>query len=260
MLIIANAYRRLNLWSANCGASFEWVGRAINPYLGFLTGWLMVVTYIVGTVAGVIVLGPSILAVTGAESASKWAYVGIAVALGQPRPGVTLTEQPGDLRLQRFRGPWPLDHAAEIGIEPDDLHGHPRDHIEIRGGRPPDPHPRRAASGYRRPPARGPCGDDAERRQPVGHQSSHPGHITARPANQRGGVLAGGFRHRSPAIAGWPVPLSRPGRADSRSGPAHVSRSIVWSRLTLSAGVAASRRRRSITARYLPTMSGFSRY
>ena len=43
MLIIANAYRRLNLWNANCGASFEWVGRAINPYLGFLTGWLMIV-------------------------------------------------------------------------------------------------------------------------------------------------------------------------------------------------------------------------
>ena len=42
MLIIANAYRRLNLWSANCGASFEWVGRAIDPYLGFLTGWLMI--------------------------------------------------------------------------------------------------------------------------------------------------------------------------------------------------------------------------
>ena len=42
MLIIANAYRRLNLWNANCGASFEWVGRAINPYLGFMTGWLMI--------------------------------------------------------------------------------------------------------------------------------------------------------------------------------------------------------------------------
>ena len=26
MLVIANAYRRLNLWNANCGASFEWVG------------------------------------------------------------------------------------------------------------------------------------------------------------------------------------------------------------------------------------------
>jgi amino acid transporter len=81
MLIIANAYRRLNLWSANCGASFEWVGRAINPYLGFLTGWLMIVTYIVGTVAGVIVLGPSILAVTGAESAGTGASVGIAFAV-----------------------------------------------------------------------------------------------------------------------------------------------------------------------------------
>ena len=34
MIIIANAYRRLNLWNANTGASFEWVGRAINPYLG----------------------------------------------------------------------------------------------------------------------------------------------------------------------------------------------------------------------------------
>jgi hypothetical protein len=39
MLIIANSYRRLNLWKANCGASFEWVGRAISPYLGFLAGW-----------------------------------------------------------------------------------------------------------------------------------------------------------------------------------------------------------------------------
>ena len=28
MIIIANAYRRLNLWNANCGASFEWVGAA----------------------------------------------------------------------------------------------------------------------------------------------------------------------------------------------------------------------------------------
>jgi len=31
MLIIANSYRRLNRWSANAGASFEWVGRSINP-------------------------------------------------------------------------------------------------------------------------------------------------------------------------------------------------------------------------------------
>ena len=58
MLIIANAYRRLNMWNANCGASFEWVGRAINPYLGFLTGWLMIAAYIIGTVAEVLAARP----------------------------------------------------------------------------------------------------------------------------------------------------------------------------------------------------------
>ena len=82
MLIIANAYRRLNLWNANCGASFEWVGRAINPYLGYLTGWLMVAAYIIGTVAEVLLLGPSVLAVFGSTSTNTWAYVGIGCAVG----------------------------------------------------------------------------------------------------------------------------------------------------------------------------------
>ena len=73
MLIIANSYRRLNLWNANCGASFEWVGRAINPYLGFLTGWLMVAAYIIGTVAEVLLLGSS--------STNTTAYVLIGVIM-----------------------------------------------------------------------------------------------------------------------------------------------------------------------------------
>lgn len=82
MLIIANAYRRCNLWNANCGASFEWVGRAINPYLGFLTGWLMIAAYIIGTVAEVLILGPSVLAVFGSSSTNKWAFIAIGVAMG----------------------------------------------------------------------------------------------------------------------------------------------------------------------------------
>ncbi len=82
MLIIANAYRRCNMWNANCGASFEWVGRAINPYLGFLTGWLMIAAYIVGTVAEVLLLGPSVLAVFGSTSTDTWAYVGIGCGVG----------------------------------------------------------------------------------------------------------------------------------------------------------------------------------
>jgi amino acid transporter len=80
MLIIANSYRRLNLWQANCGASFEWVGRAISPYLGFLTGWLMITGYVIGAVAGVEVIGPSVLAVFG-SSGGAWADIWIATGL-----------------------------------------------------------------------------------------------------------------------------------------------------------------------------------
>ena len=58
--VFANAYRRPNLWNANCGASFEWVGRAINPYLGFITGWLMIAGTLIGTMTPVVVLGPNI--------------------------------------------------------------------------------------------------------------------------------------------------------------------------------------------------------
>ncbi len=78
MLVIANAYRRLNMWNANCGASFEWVGRSISPYLGFMTGWLMIAAYVIATVSGVEVLGPSVLAVAGAGSTSTWADIAIA--------------------------------------------------------------------------------------------------------------------------------------------------------------------------------------
>jgi len=82
MIIIANAYRRLNMWNANCGASFEWVGRAISPYLGFMTGWLMIAAYVIATVSGVEVLGPSVLAIFGADATSTWANIAIATAVG----------------------------------------------------------------------------------------------------------------------------------------------------------------------------------
>jgi amino acid transporter len=81
MLIIANSYRRLNLWNANCGASFEWVGRAINPYLGFMTGWLMLAGYVVGTISVVVVLSPAVLAVFGSTATSAWPNIGISTAL-----------------------------------------------------------------------------------------------------------------------------------------------------------------------------------
>jgi len=81
MIIIANSYRRLNLWNANCGASFEWVGRAINPYLGFMTGWLMVSGSIMGTLSAALVLGPDTLAVFGQSSTSPWPDILIGTAV-----------------------------------------------------------------------------------------------------------------------------------------------------------------------------------
>jgi amino acid transporter len=81
MLIIANAYRRLNLWNANCGASFEWVGRSINPYLGFMTGWLMIAGTLVGSISGVVVLAPSVLAIFNASATSTWPNIFISTAV-----------------------------------------------------------------------------------------------------------------------------------------------------------------------------------
>jgi amino acid transporter len=81
MLVIANAYRRCNAWNANCGASFEWVGRAVSPYLGFITGWLMIAGTLIGTLSPIVVLGPSILAIFGVTPASAWPDVAIATAV-----------------------------------------------------------------------------------------------------------------------------------------------------------------------------------
>lgn len=82
MLMIAYAYRRLNLWNQNAGAAYEWVGRAMNPYLGFMIGWLMIAGYVIATVSGVEVLGPSVLAVFGAGGSNTWGNIGIATAVG----------------------------------------------------------------------------------------------------------------------------------------------------------------------------------
>jgi amino acid transporter len=81
MLIIANCYRRLNLWNANCGASFEWVGRAISPYLGFIVGWLMLAGCLIGTISVVVVLSPAVLAIFGASATSTWPNILISTVV-----------------------------------------------------------------------------------------------------------------------------------------------------------------------------------
>lgn len=96
MFGIALAYRRLNQWNVDCGASYTWVGRAVSPYLGFLVGWIMLLGYFLGTISDVLPIGPYVLSIFGsalphsklatALSASIWlvivtviAYIGIHV-------------------------------------------------------------------------------------------------------------------------------------------------------------------------------------
>jgi amino acid transporter len=98
MFGIALAYRRLNQWKVNCGASYTWIGRAITPYLGFIVGWIMLLGYFLGTISDVLPIGPYVLAVirpslsnsnfATALSASIWlvivtviAYIGIQLTV-----------------------------------------------------------------------------------------------------------------------------------------------------------------------------------
>src|SRR5580692_6484749 len=49
MLGIAFAYQRLNRWDQSSGATYTWVARVFNPYLGFLSGWMILLYYTLGT-------------------------------------------------------------------------------------------------------------------------------------------------------------------------------------------------------------------
>ena len=49
MLGIAIGYQRLNRWNQSSGATYTWVARVFHPYLGFLSGWMILLYYTLGT-------------------------------------------------------------------------------------------------------------------------------------------------------------------------------------------------------------------
>jgi len=49
MIGIAIAYQRLNRWDQSSGATYTWVAKVFNPYLGFMSGWLILLYYTLGT-------------------------------------------------------------------------------------------------------------------------------------------------------------------------------------------------------------------
>jgi amino acid transporter len=57
MLGIAIGYQRLNAWQPSAGATYSWVGRAVNAHAGFFAGWIMLMYYTIGTTSLTIPLG-----------------------------------------------------------------------------------------------------------------------------------------------------------------------------------------------------------
>jgi amino acid transporter len=82
LLCIALAFHRLNMWRQNAGATYEWVSRAFNPYVGFLVGWLMLVAFTLFVLIDVITIGPSVLALLGLSPNSRWESAVAIVIIG----------------------------------------------------------------------------------------------------------------------------------------------------------------------------------
>ena len=61
MICIAIGYQRLNAWMPSAGATYSWVGRALNPHAGFFVGWIMLMYYTVGTTSLTVPLGTYVL-------------------------------------------------------------------------------------------------------------------------------------------------------------------------------------------------------
>ena len=52
MLGIALAFSYLSRIDVNAGASYSWVGRTLHPFLGFISGWALVISATIFMVAG----------------------------------------------------------------------------------------------------------------------------------------------------------------------------------------------------------------
>src|SRR4029453_5796114 len=97
MLGIAWAFNYLGRADVNAGASYSWVGRALHPALGFLSGWALVVSATIFMVAGSLPAGQLTLSLFSDSLAEKPALAttvgagGFLVMVGLVMAGVTVT-------------------------------------------------------------------------------------------------------------------------------------------------------------------------
>ncbi|MET9376047.1 APC family permease [Streptomyces sp. NPDC003035] len=95
MLGIVLAYARLGRIDVNAGAGYSWVGRTLHPFLGFLSGWALVVSATVFMVAGSLPAGAMTLSLIDPDLAGNtplaaavgagWFLMMLLVVLGGAR-------------------------------------------------------------------------------------------------------------------------------------------------------------------------------
>ncbi|GGT69142.1 MULTISPECIES: APC family permease [Streptomyces] len=79
MLGIVLAYARLGRIDVNAGAGYSWVGRTLHPFLGFLSGWALVISATIFMVAGSLPAGSMTLSLIDPELAD---HTPLAAAVG----------------------------------------------------------------------------------------------------------------------------------------------------------------------------------
>ncbi len=115
MLGIAIGYQRLNAWQPSAGATYSWVGRALNPHAGFFSGWIMLMYYVIGTTSLTVPLGTYLLTFFSNAAASNTVDVALVgtvfdlIVLAVAALGVKLSA--------RFQWGWAiLEYGLLIGF------------------------------------------------------------------------------------------------------------------------------------------------
>jgi amino acid transporter len=115
MLGIAIGYQRLNAWQRSAGATYSWVGRALNPHAGFFAGWIMLMYYCVGTTSLTVPLGTYMLSFFSNSAANNTHYV---AAVGTGFDLLVLIIAAVGIRLSaRFQWGWAIfEYGLLVGF------------------------------------------------------------------------------------------------------------------------------------------------
>jgi amino acid transporter len=88
VLFIAMAYYYLNRQDPNCGASYSWVSRTLNPYIGWLSGWVQLVANVFFCASAPLLAGTYTMQllnsffpnqITADVAGNKWYIAGFAI-------------------------------------------------------------------------------------------------------------------------------------------------------------------------------------